>query len=206
MHADSTDLTFTETARRAQIQRAAITTINALGYHGTSLAEIAERAGVAKSAIAYYFGSKESLLMVVLSDAFASLGEKVARAVGDESDLVKQLHAYAHTMLEHFDAHRAEMAAAVTIVVNHRTADGTPLYLVADDEDTAFLRDLLVRGMEAGVFRAMALSDAVVIVESLLHLVTTEVQRDLNADLTTLIPETIGVLMRGIVRAEHLPP
>lgn len=198
MRANGPEPTFTEAARRAQIIAATIATMNDLGYHRTSLAEIAEHAGVAKSAIVYYFGSKEHLLMQLLEQTFSALGAAVEAAVSAESSPAGRLRAYAESYLAHVDAHRTEVAAAVTIVVSHRDADGTPMYLIEREEDTALLRSILSSGMDAGVMRRMPLVDAVHITESLLDLAITTVQRDREADLTTLIPEILRFLCLGL--------
>ena len=198
MHTVERKQTFTETARRAQILQAAIATINQLGYHRASLAEIADHAGVAKSAIVYYFGSKENLLMQVLDDTFTALGTAVEAAVSEESTPHGRLRAYAESYLSHVDTHRAEVAAAVTIVLSHRASDGTPLYLTVSEDDTALLRSILDTGMESGHFRRMPLADAVHIAESLLDLAITTVQRDLAADLSTLAQEITRFLLDGL--------
>lgn len=189
--------TFTKAARRAQIVQATIATVNELGYHRTSLAGIAERAGVAKSAVVYYFGSKETLLLHVLEEAFTELGAAVEVAVAAESTPVERLRAYAQSYIAHVDAHRPEMAAAVAIVISHRNAEGTPLYLTEQEEDSVLLRDILSSGMESGEFRRMPLADAVRIAESILDIAITAVQRDLAADIASLAPETTGFLLRG---------
>ena len=58
-----------------------------LGFEGTSLQEIAEAAGVARSTPAYFFGSKEALYDAVLERAVARGQEAMARAYakGDEA-------------------------------------------------------------------------------------------------------------------------
>jgi TetR/AcrR family transcriptional regulator len=57
-----------------------------LGFEGTSLHEIAEAAGVARSTPAYFFRSKEALYDAVLARAVTRAQEAMARAyaVGDE--------------------------------------------------------------------------------------------------------------------------
>jgi AcrR family transcriptional regulator len=58
-----------------------------LGFDGTSLQQIAEAAGVARSTPAYFFGSKEALYEAVLERAVARAQEAMARAYakGDEA-------------------------------------------------------------------------------------------------------------------------
>lgn len=143
-------------------------------------------------------------MMHVLDRTFGALGAAVEAAVSAESAPVERLLAYARSYLAHVDSHRPEIAAAVTIVVSHRDADGTPLYLIESEEDTALLRSILSAGMAAGDIRRMPLTDAVRIVESLLDLAITTVQRDLSADLTTLMPEIISFLLLGLAHPpEH---
>ncbi|WAP50590.1 TetR/AcrR family transcriptional regulator [Arthrobacter sp. ATA002] len=190
--------TFTGTARRAQIIRAAITTVNEIGYHRASLAEIAVRAGVGKSAIVYYFASKESLLLSVVDEVFGRQYEAMLPAVHAEPDPASQLRAYARAYLEFVDSHREEVTAGIEIVVSHRTEDGTPLYLSGTEEDSELLRRVLSDGMDAGVFRRMPLRIAVSLVESLLDVWTTELQHDLNAELGNFGEETIDFLLQGL--------
>ncbi|GEK80324.1 TetR/AcrR family transcriptional regulator [Agrococcus baldri] len=190
--------TFTETARRAQIIAAAIDTVNEIGYHRASLAEIAVRAEVAKSAIVYYFSSKEALLLSIVDEVFTGLHEAIAPAVLAQTDPAAQLRTYAREYLAHVDAHRAEVTAGIEIVVSHRTEDGTPLYLTGTEEDSRLLRDILTAGMDAGVFRRMPLHFAVGIVEALLDVWTTDLQRDLNAELDVLGEQTIVFLLQGL--------
>ncbi|MGI5122727.1 TetR family transcriptional regulator [Marinactinospora thermotolerans] len=193
---------FTETARREQLTWAAVRTVNELGYHRASLAEIAKRADIAKSAVVYYFSSKETLLLEVVRSAFAALGEEVLAAVRDADGTAARLRAYADAYLGHVDAHRAAIAAAVEIAVSHRTADGRPLYLVENDEDTALLRDILARGIDDGTFRPMPLDVAVGLAESVLDRSITVVQRDPHADLGELRRHAVPFLFRALGAAD----
>jgi AcrR family transcriptional regulator len=72
---------------RERLLHAAIEAFAELGYEGTSLREIAERAGVGFQLIAYYFGSKDDLWLAAVEDAygyFASHGQRlVLDASGD---------------------------------------------------------------------------------------------------------------------------
>lgn len=198
MQSDEHQQTFTEAARRVQIIQGAITTINQIGYHRASLAEIAMLSHVAKSAIVYYFGSKDTLLLHVVDSVFSGMGTAVENAVAAKTAPGERLLAYAESYLSYVDAHRHEVAAGVTIVLSHRGADGIPMYLTRSDEDTALLRSILSDGMEANVFRHMPLDAAVDIAESLLDIAITTVQRDLDSDLIELAPQITTFLFRGL--------
>lgn len=210
--------TFTEAARRAQIIEAAITTVAELGYHRASLAEIARRAGIAKSAIVYYFGTKDALLLHVVEHVFGELDDALTRADADLAeaapteagttdtertdagppDPVQRLRTYAGTYLAYVDDHRAPVTAAIDIVVSHRGPDGVPIYLTGTEEDSALLRTVLADGMARGAFRTMPLTVAVAVVEALLDVPTTELQRDRDADLRVLAPEVVDVVLAAL--------
>ena len=64
--------TFTDLARRAQIAQCAAEAITEVGYADASMAEIARRAGVAKSVVSYHFSDKEGLMREVLRTALAT--------------------------------------------------------------------------------------------------------------------------------------
>lgn len=189
---------FIEEARREQIERAAITSVNDVGYQRASLADIAGRAGIAKSAIAYYFDSKESLLLHIVNRAFSALGAALVAAVSEVESPDAQLGAYASAYLSHVDHQRAEIAAAAEIVVSHRGPDGVPLYLVEDDEDAALLRGILHAGMKNGEFRVLPLDVAVGIVQSLLDRTINMVQRDATVDLSEYRASVVPFLLSAM--------
>jgi TetR/AcrR family transcriptional regulator len=64
-----------------------------LGFEGTSLQQIAEAAGVARSTPAYFFGSKEALYDAVLARAVTRGQEAMARAYAKRADEQSAEHA-----------------------------------------------------------------------------------------------------------------
>ncbi|MEJ1089111.1 hypothetical protein WDU99_12380 [Microbacterium sp. Mu-80] len=99
------------------------------------------------------------------------------------------------------DANRAEVTAGIEIVVSHRTQDGTPLYLLGTEEDSRLLGEILATGMETGAFRRMPLNVAVSLVEAMLDVCTTELQRDATADIEPFATETITTPLNGFAGA-----
>ena len=73
--------TFTEAARRAQIIECTIETLAVLGYAQTSLAHIAERAGINKGLILYYFTSKEELMRQVVTQIYTVGALEMSQAI-----------------------------------------------------------------------------------------------------------------------------
>src|SRR5215469_5713685 len=67
--------TFTEVARRAQIVQCAADVLAETGYARASMAEIAKRAGIAKSVISYHFADKNELMQELISTAVRAFAE-----------------------------------------------------------------------------------------------------------------------------------
>ena len=86
------------------IIRAAEEAFAARGYRGATTAEIAERAGVPKANLHYYFPTKEALYEAVLARIFR-IWEKAASALDDQDHPAEALTKYIH---EKMDLSRAE--------------------------------------------------------------------------------------------------
>lgn len=145
---------FIEAARRAQIIDAAIDTLADVGYSRASLAEIARRAAISKSAISYYFASKEDLLRQVVIKLFEEGVAFVTPQILAETSASSALQAYIATNVQ-FIAERARHLKAVSeILVNLHDKDGNPPW---DDssKDWMFegLEQLFIWGHETGEFR-----------------------------------------------------
>jgi AcrR family transcriptional regulator len=73
--------------RRAQILTAAEAVFSDRGYHGATIHEIAERAGLAEGTIYLYFASKRDLLLATWDQvALSSLVPLLQRGPGDDDD------------------------------------------------------------------------------------------------------------------------
>jgi AcrR family transcriptional regulator len=95
-----------ETAR--EILAAAESVFAEQGLHGASMAQIAERAGVAVGTLYNRFADREALLDALLAHRRAELLEKLdgELASRDSAPLREQLTAFWMTLFSHFEAHR----------------------------------------------------------------------------------------------------
>jgi AcrR family transcriptional regulator len=116
--------TFTQSARRAQIVAAAIEVIAELGWAQTSIRKIAERVGVAMSAVLYHFGSKDNLVDAVIEEMYRSAVAAVGPAVSAESTAWGKLTAYVTASIDYFDTHRIQLAALSQLGTGYRPEDG----------------------------------------------------------------------------------
>jgi AcrR family transcriptional regulator len=76
--------------RRAQILEAAITCFADTGYYGTSIDDIAARAGLSKGAIYHHFQSKREILLYLFEEWSADLLARW-RSIGERSDPLEAL-------------------------------------------------------------------------------------------------------------------
>ncbi len=145
---------FIETARRAQLIECAIETLATEGYAQASLAHIAQRAQVSKSAITYYFSSKEELLKQVVIEVYKGAAAYIGPRISAHSGARERLRAYIEAHIEYISQHLTQMMALTEIGLNARNADGkSPLAGLTDAPALDPLIRLLRQGQEAGEFR-----------------------------------------------------
>jgi AcrR family transcriptional regulator len=134
--------TFTETARRDQIVRAAIETLAELGYAGTSLGKIARTAGLSSvGMISYYFTDKAELMAEVASSVLAHAEEVVGPKIVRAPDPVAKLRAYIEASLAYIGEHRAEAVALIELT---RGPGATPLMAQVDAASAEVITRLVV--------------------------------------------------------------
>src|SRR5512146_2514233 len=66
-----------EEARRQQLIEVTIDSLAEIGYVGSTLAQIAQRAGVSPGLVAHYFGDKDGLLEATFRTLARGVGERV---------------------------------------------------------------------------------------------------------------------------------
>ncbi len=142
--------TFTETARRAQIVRAAIATIAELGYRNASFAQIAKRAGLSSTGlISYHFEGREELIQQVVEEVVGAIGAHMAAAMADCGSATEALRTYIVANVEFIGAHREEMKALLEIFLN----GGFEYDPATEQQVLSHVRDILRSGQESGEFR-----------------------------------------------------
>ncbi len=127
--------TFTEAARRAQIIECTIETLAALGYAQTSLAHIAERAGMNKGLISYYFAGKEALMRQVVTHIYTVGASEMSQTIEAVPRRPRdQMHAYIQSNLRFIAGHPKEIRALGEIFLNMRRENGEPAFGPEDEE------------------------------------------------------------------------
>jgi AcrR family transcriptional regulator len=127
MRSKSSSDTFTERARRAQIVQCAIELIGERGYAAASVARIAERAGVAKSVVLYYFRGKDELVGAIVTEIFTAAAATMLPAIDAEKTAAGKLAAYIRSNADYLQTHRGYAMALLEIWTSFRTSDGLRL-------------------------------------------------------------------------------
>lgn len=93
-------------SKKEQLFAAALSLIGERGYGGTSVDEIASRAGVAKGVVYYYFDSKAALAEQLIRTGLEFLAERLRRAAEGENDPEKAIIALAREEMRQLDKRR----------------------------------------------------------------------------------------------------
>lgn len=111
----SEELTFIQSARRAQIIGGAIEVVAETGWAKTSIRKIADHVGLAMSAVLYHFGSKDKLVEAIVEAMYAAAFDIVSPTIESETTAHGKLAAYIRSNIAYFDTHRTHLAALTQI-------------------------------------------------------------------------------------------
>jgi AcrR family transcriptional regulator len=98
---------------RARILRAAREVINERGYEAATFQAIAQRAGLSRPTMHYYFHSREQLYECLVSEAYSIIADSIERA-GREDTLLRQLSAFISASRQMELADRSMMRFIIT--------------------------------------------------------------------------------------------
>src|SRR4051812_5506442 len=83
------------------IKRAAKRVFMKKGLAGARLQEIADEAGVGRTAVHYYYRNKENLFSIVWKEFFAGVGERIAELGTMEMDIISRMQHFANNFMDH---------------------------------------------------------------------------------------------------------
>ena len=176
---DEADRTFIEGVRRAQIVACAADVIAESGYARATMAEIAKRAGIAKSVISYHFADKTDLMQEIVRTAIETYTRFLESRMAAESTASGMIRAYLAASADFMVAHHSLNLAVVEIAFNALGPDGRPLratmpmevyssafeQVFRDAQATGELREFDVQAM-AGLLRSAVTHTMVMAIRS----------------------------------------
>jgi len=135
---------------RERILQAALAVAGEVGFHGASVARIAERAGVAVGNLHYHFGSRDELLRELMRWLSLQLVDDVREATRDSGDYLASEEARFRAYLAYVHRHPAYIRLGEEVRLHH-----PEIYAQANARWLSGLRDSLERGVASGELRSM---------------------------------------------------
>ncbi len=194
--------TFTDLARRAQIAQCAAEAITEVGYADASMAEIARRAGVAKSVVSYHFSDKEGLMGEVLRTALATYAKFMESRMAGATSVSDKLRAYLTGTADYVVEHRSLHVAVIEIAFNATSADGRPLVATMPlQAPEPSVEDILRQGQRDGELRDFDVGVVAGVMRSAItHAMALRQREDPGADLGAYAEELVRLFDLGIRR------
>ncbi len=122
------------------------------GYHGTSVREIASRAGLSVPGLYHHYPSKQSLLQGLLELTMTDLLRRSAQAIEEAGDdPVAQFDAVVESLLR-FHMFRREQAFVGSTELRSLEDDYRPTYVGHRIRQQRMVDEIVVAGAAAGVF------------------------------------------------------
>jgi AcrR family transcriptional regulator len=115
---------FIRTARREQIISCAIEVIAEVGYPQASIRKIADRVGIAMSAVLYHFGSKDNLVEAIVEHMYRTMLAQVAPTVDAQRTASEKLNAYIRASIDYLRTHRGALLALASLGTSYIPGDG----------------------------------------------------------------------------------
>jgi len=138
---------------RERLFNAAAELIGERGFHGTTVDDIVERAGVAKGTVYYHFKSKEALFDALLNEHLTHLAEAFREVMYAAPSPAEALPALVRTELAYIGANQAASKLLMSEVWRADRAWRDTLRVLRERYVSVF-REVLEAGVTKGAFRA----------------------------------------------------
>ncbi|MEU8224085.1 TetR/AcrR family transcriptional regulator [Kribbella sp. NPDC048915] len=214
------DLSLAASARRGQLVDCAVDALCAVGFAGTSIGEVARRAGVSKGVVTYHFPTKDALLKQVVTELYERAGRQIAAATSLDPSLTvaveagspdagaeaagssvswRILHGYITSNLAFVAQNRRHVRAAMEVLGNLRSTDGSLEFAPkGPDPVTAHLEGLIRDGIQRGDFAAVDPSAMAVIIRSVIDTVAARSAADPDFDQAALTETLLTIAARTL--------
>jgi AcrR family transcriptional regulator len=122
------------------------------GYHGTTVRDIAQRAGVTVPGMYYHYESKQAMLIALLMGSMQGLLDRAHAALARVPDEPRdRLAALVECVVEFMARHASQ---GLTAELRSLEPDNRARYVALRDELERLTRGIVLAGNESGVFRA----------------------------------------------------
>ena len=193
---------FTRSARKAQIVAAAIDVIAEVGFAHASIRKIADRVGIAMSAVLYHFGTKDNLVDAIVEHMYRTMLTQLAPAIDAEHTATGKLHAYIRSSIDYFGTHRVALKALASLGTTYVPSDGRPfeeLGLSPDIAEQLAVLDptpILAAGQRDGQFEDFPVQSTAIALRGAVNGVVEKVLREPDYDAGRYAEDLIEIFGR----------
>jgi TetR/AcrR family fatty acid metabolism transcriptional regulator len=199
-------ITFTQTARRAQLVDCAIASLSELGYQRTSIAEVARRAGVSKGVVTYHFSARDDLMRSVTAEIFDSITAHVGASL-QEAAPAEFIAVYIRAWVAYYRTHRSYMLAISEIWGGFRDAGGRPYFgLQTIEPELAGVEHALAAGQAEGRLGQFGTRVLAVSIKGALDALLTQLSANPELDLDGYGEELVTLFTRATRPHAHPAP
>jgi AcrR family transcriptional regulator len=189
--------TFTQRKRREQLVDCAIDAVVELGFQGTSVGEVAQRAGVSKGVVTYHFAAKGDLIFAVVALIFDSITEALEsrlRGTSPETFVADYINAW----VEYYRTHTAYMLAIGEIWSNFRDERGHQHFgAQAVAGELGVVQRVLEHGQDQGILGKFDARVMAVSIKAALDALLTQLAADPELDLEAYGAELVTLFERA---------
>jgi AcrR family transcriptional regulator len=124
------------------------------GYHGTTIRQVATRAGLSVPGLYHHFPSKQALLVALDDEAMSELWSRSTAALADGPQSVLDRFDRLIRCLTLFHAHRGGLAFIALSEIRSLEGSARSEHIAARDRQQALLNGIIDEGVAAGIFDA----------------------------------------------------
>jgi AcrR family transcriptional regulator len=124
------------------------------GYHGTTIRQVATRAGLSVPGLYHHFPSKQALLVALDAEAMSELWDRSSAALADGPQSVLERFDRLIRCLTLFHAHRGELAFIALSEIRSLEGSARTEHIAARDRQQSLLSAIIDDGVAAGIFDA----------------------------------------------------
>lgn len=178
--------------------KAALELFSEQGYHGSSVREIANRAGLSVPGLYHYYPSKQALLQALLDAAMDDLLQRSAAAKEAAGPApIDRFNAVVECLLR-FHMYRRELAFVASTEMRSLDADYRSGYIGRRDQQQRTLDAIVKAGTDAGVFTTEYPLDASRAITTMCVAVSTWYRPDGALDPDELVRRYLSVARRAV--------
>lgn len=182
----------------------AIEVIAEIGWAQTSIRKIADRVGVAMSAVLYHFGNKDNLVDAIVEEMYRAALGVVVPAVSAETTASAKLNAYIGASVEYFDTHRVHLTALTQINASYTPSDGRRFEELGLNpelsEELAVLDPtaILVAGQQDREFDDFPVPSMAIALRGAVNAVVEKILRDPDFDAPAYAEDLVAIFGRAV--------